>query len=68
MTKESQANCRLCGLTIRDADEVAVVVGEALHASCAEDVYADQPEWKHTQIGTLNQLASRGIIGVRENL
>jgi hypothetical protein len=55
-------------LTIRDADEVAVVVGEALHASCAEDVYADQPEWKHTQIGTLNQLASRGIIGVRENL
>lgn len=63
MNNDASTNCRLCGLGIRGADEVASVSGELLHASCASDVYSDQPEWKHTAIGTLNQLASRGIIG-----
>ncbi len=63
MDVNASTSCRLCGLGIRDADEVADVGGELLHASCAEAVYSDQPGWKHTAIGTLNQLASRGIIG-----
>lgn len=52
--------CRLCGLGIRSADTVVMII-DFLHASCAELAYSDRPEWKHTEIGTLNQL-SRGAI------
>ena len=55
--------CRWCGLGIRDADEVAKIAGEFLHASCAEPIYRDRPEWKHTEIGILNQLARGAIMG-----
>ena len=54
--------CRLCGLGIRDADAVAKIAGDFLHASCAETAYRGRPGWEHTEIGTLNQL-SRGAIG-----
>ncbi len=55
--------CRLCGLGIRDADAVAKVAGDFLHAPCAELAYSDRPEWTHTEIGTLNQLSRAAISG-----
>jgi hypothetical protein len=61
MSDNPAVMCRLCGLGIRDADAVAKVGGDFLHASCAELAYSDRSDWKHTEIGTLNQL-SRGAI------
>ena len=55
--------CRLCGLGIRDADAVAKVAGDYLHAPCAETAFRDRADWKHTEIGTLNQLSSAAISG-----
>ena len=55
--------CRLCGLGIRDADALAKIAGDFLHASCAEVADMDRPEWKHTEIRTLNQLARGAISG-----
>ncbi len=62
MTTTSGVVCRLCGLLIRGEDAVAKVGEGVFHASCAETEYRGSPGWKHTQIGTLNQL-SRGAIG-----
>ena len=61
MSNKAMVICRLCGLGIRDADAVARIADDFLHAACAEVAYADRPLWKHTEIGTLNQL-SRGAI------
>ena len=61
--KTTAVICRLCGLGIRDGDAVAKIAGDFLHASCAEVVYVDRPEWKHTEIGTLNQLSRAAISG-----
>jgi hypothetical protein len=55
--------CRLCGIGIRDADSVAKVAGEFLHAPCAEVAFKDRADWKHTEIGTLNQLSCGAISG-----
>ena len=63
MSEHALVICRLCGLGIRDADAVAKVAGDFLHAACAEAAYADRPDWKHTEIGTLNQLARGAISG-----
>jgi len=63
--KETAVICRLCGLGIRDADAdaVAKIAGKFLHVSCAEVAHVDRPEWKHTEIGTLNQLSCAAISG-----
>lgn len=61
--KKTAVICRLCGLGIHDADAVAKIAGDVLHASCAEIAYMDRTQWKHTEIGTLNQLSQAAISG-----
>lgn len=63
MAAETVVICRMCGLVIRATDSVAKVDGTFLHAPCAETAYSDRPDWAHTEIGTLNQLARGAISG-----
>ncbi|MEI8240275.1 MAG: hypothetical protein WCI22_12740 [Actinomycetota bacterium] len=58
MASPSEAVRRLCGIGLRDGDDVARLDGELFHAPCAEPAFRSSPAWRHVEVGVLNGLAA----------
>jgi hypothetical protein len=58
MSNDSTLTCRLCGHQLRETEHVVRLGSELLHVSCAEPALRDLPDWKHRELGPLNQLVA----------
>ncbi|MCB0920944.1 MAG: hypothetical protein H6513_15645 [Acidimicrobiaceae bacterium] len=68
MATTSEPVCRLCGIRLRDGDDVARIDDDLFHAPCAEPAFGDSPEWRHVEVGVLNGLATGAGIAVVAHL
>ena len=50
--------CPLCGLVMRDGDELVVVAGRLLHRPCVEPEHDDGVDWPHADVRLTNQFAT----------
>ena len=58
MSIDASTKCRLCGCQLRETEQIVRLGTDLLHLSCAEPALRDSPEWKHRELGPLNQLVA----------
>ena len=68
MASTSEPACRLCGIGLRDGDDVARIDDELFHAPCAEPAFRNSPAWRHVEVGVLNGLAAGAGIALIAHL